>query len=129
MAEHLTCNEDDAGSNPVAGPWNIVNRGERMILWNEYRGRLRFEPFVKARLLLHKIFLRMSIRSASSSEHCQVCGKGYLTIYSVPDEVWKKITPKSGEAGVLCIECADRISRELGIDLYWSAGIGEYPGD
>ena len=54
-------------------------------------------------------------------EHCQICGKGYLTIYHVPDEIWRKITPKKNEAGLLCIECADHRARELGIELYWYA--------
>jgi len=59
-------------------------------------------------------------------EHCQVCGKGYLTIYQVPDEIWKRITPKEGEAGLLCPECADTRARVLGIELYWSANDGSF---
>ena len=60
-------------------------------------------------------------------EHCQVCGKGYLMVYSVPVKVWEKITPKEGEAGLLCIECADKRARKLGIELYWAGKEGEYP--
>ncbi len=54
-------------------------------------------------------------------EHCQVCGKEYSIVYSVPNEIWDKITPKEGHAGLLCIECADKRAKELGIELYWSA--------
>ena len=54
-------------------------------------------------------------------EHCQVCGKEYETVYSIPDEVWRKITPKDGEAGLLCIECADQRARRMGRELYWIA--------
>ena len=61
-------------------------------------------------------------------EHCQICGKGYEMVYSVPDEIWSKITPKKGN-GLLCIECADKRARKLGIDLYWSANEGGWRDD
>ena len=60
-------------------------------------------------------------------EHCQACGKEYLIVYSVPDEVWERITPKKDEAGLLCVECANQRAWGVGISLYWSAGIGGYP--
>jgi len=59
-------------------------------------------------------------------EHCQICGKGYLTVYHILDEIWNKITPKEGEAGLLCIECADKRAHDIGIELYWSANEGKY---
>jgi len=59
-------------------------------------------------------------------EHCQNCGKSYLTIYRVPDKIWKKITPKKEEGGLLCIECADKGARKLGINLYWDACVGKW---
>ena len=54
-------------------------------------------------------------------EYCDICGKGYEIVYLVPDKVWNKITPKKGEAGCLCIECADKRAQNIGIVLYWSA--------
>ncbi len=54
-------------------------------------------------------------------EQCQICGKKYETVYSVPNEIWERIIPKEGEAGLLCIECADMSADVLGIKLYWSA--------
>ena len=40
--------------------------------------------------------------------------------------MWKKITHKKGEAGSLCIECADKRDKKLGINLFWKAKEGEY---
>ena len=60
-------------------------------------------------------------------ETCQDCEKKYSTIYTIPNEVWVKITPKLGEAGLLCIECADKRAAKIGINLYWNAGIDKYP--
>lgn len=41
-------------------------------------------------------------------EHCQVCGKGYDTVYWLPDDWWALITPKPDQpgAGLLCPDCA-----------------------
>lgn len=56
-------------------------------------------------------------------ERCQVCGIRYLTWYSVPDEVWALITPKTENlaAGLLCPTCADGRARSSGLTLYWRA--------
>ena len=61
------------------------------------------------------------------AETCQVCGEAYDTVYDVPDAIWQQITPKIGEAGLLCLRCADSRARELGITLYWGAGIDGFP--
>ena len=56
------------------------------------------------------------------NEFCQRCGKIYELVYSVPDEIWAEITPSDDkEAGLLCIECADRIAREKEIFLFFKA--------
>ena len=60
-------------------------------------------------------------------EHCQICGKAYAMVYVVPNDIWAKITPKKGESGLLCVECADYRARELGIKLYWEAGENDFP--
>ena len=62
-------------------------------------------------------------------EKCQKCGEHYLTVYRVPDEVWKVITPKpyAPGAGLLCPLCAESLSRAAGITLYWEASPGEFP--
>lgn len=65
------------------------------------------------------------------SEHCYICKRKYDFVYSVPDEVWEKISPvpvdgfKSG--GLLCIECANTRADKHGIILFWSAGVNGYP--
>ncbi len=52
-------------------------------------------------------------------EHCQDCGKKYNTVYTVPDDVWEKITPEEGEDGFLCIECADKRAYNIGVVFFW----------
>jgi len=59
-------------------------------------------------------------------EHCQICKKGFLTVYDIPDKIWKKISPEKSESGALCIECADKRARKLGIDLFWVSKENEY---
>lgn len=41
-------------------------------------------------------------------ERCQICGKGYDTVYWLPDGWWDMITPKPENpgAGLLCPDCA-----------------------
>ena len=64
------------------------------------------------------------------AEKCYSCGKRYLTVYSVPDEVWEQINPTiTRESGFLCIECADKRARDRGIILWWSCGVGKYSDD
>jgi len=62
-------------------------------------------------------------------ECCQYCGKSYLTVYCLPDEIWEKIKPswKSEGAGLLCPQCADIIARAKGSSLYWEAAEGQFP--
>lgn len=36
---------------------------------------------------------------------CQSCGRLFCIDLYVPDEVWRQITPKSGEGGLLCGSC------------------------
>lgn len=59
-------------------------------------------------------------------ELCQACGELYQTVYMVPDAVWDQI---AGGANLLCLMCADRRARKLGIRLYWEAEVDEYPRD
>jgi len=68
-----------------------------------------------------KIQTVLSADEDTPGEHCQVCRREYTIVYSVPDDVWRKITPKAGEAGLLCPECADRRARGQGIHLMWRA--------
>jgi len=51
-------------------------------------------------------------------EHCQACGRGYDDVYSVPDAVWERISPKQVDGfkggGLLCPTCAlERVCRLL----------------
>lgn len=65
----------------------------------------------------------------AAGEECQSCWKYYTTVYWLPDDVWACITPRPLQegAGLLCPPCADKRARAAGIDLFWGAGVGEYP--
>ena len=39
-------------------------------------------------------------------EVCQECGHAYDYVYSVPYEIWARISPKPAPAGLLCPACA-----------------------
>lgn len=62
-------------------------------------------------------------------ETCDACGRRYLVIYRVPNDVWSLIAPKQDElgehlehqfGGLLCVDCAWTRARELGITLYFA---------
>lgn len=68
----------------------------------------------------------------SGGEKCQRCGKRYLTVYHVPDDVWAKIRPNKHDpdgdlyGGLLCPSCADALARNIGIILYWEPSVGDW---
>ena len=61
--------------------------------------------------------------SHDDMQQCTNCGRRYLTVYSVPDEVWRRIQPGfvPDNGLLLCPTCADRIAREHGVPLEWHA--------
>jgi len=59
-------------------------------------------------------------------ETCQICKKGYQTVWSAPDNLWKKLNGNN-EGGLICLNCFDRIAKENGITLYWECAENEYP--
>jgi len=48
----------------------------------------------------------VAVMEVEEGEHCQVCGRAYSDVYSLPDKLWEKITPKLAPAGLLCPTCA-----------------------
>lgn len=50
-------------------------------------------------------------------EQCQACGAPYNEGYSLPDDVWAKISPKEPPAGLLCSLCALKRVTALFVDL------------
>lgn len=52
-------------------------------------------------------------------ERCQICGKEYEYVYSVSDELWKKITSIKNGSGLRCILCLEKQARNKGIYLQW----------
>lgn len=61
------------------------------------------------------------------AEKCDCCRFPYESVYRVPDAVWAKIALRADGSGLLCMDCCDGLARNLGIDLYWEAAVGEYP--
>lgn len=61
------------------------------------------------------------------TELCQNCECYYDTVYRVPDAVWLKLTGQNDGGGLLCPACCDLLARQAGIELFWEAGIAEYP--
>ena len=63
-------------------------------------------------------------------EHCQKCGRQYLTVWWAGDRdggaLWERVYEKAtgqqnGGAGLLCPVCFDDAARQLGITLHWMA--------
>jgi hypothetical protein len=52
-------------------------------------------------------------------EHCQVCGKEYSYVWSVPDKLWEKVTGIKNQSGLRCIHCFEQEADEKGIIIYW----------
>jgi len=62
-----------------------------------------------------------------SGEVCDICGRRYLTVFQIPDELWLKLMGDPG--GNLCLNCCDGLLRRFGISLYWEAAIDRFPTD
>ena len=55
------------------------------------------------------------------SETCHNCGRGYVTYYDIPDDLWIKITGREDEGGLFCMTCLDFMARKKGVLLFWQA--------
>jgi len=62
----------------------------------------------------------------TTAEICQLCGREYLIVYRLPDDIWERITGKKN-GGLLCPICADVLAREAGISLYWETTTNAFP--
>lgn len=56
-------------------------------------------------------------------EKCMQCGKHYLAVYWIPQEMWSAVTEKTDGSGMLCIPCCDQLARSKGISLEWTAEV------
>lgn len=61
-----------------------------------------------------------------NGEKCDDCGQRYLTVYRVPDWMWRIVSAKA-PGGLLCPECCDRRLRAAGHSPYWEAAEAEFP--
>lgn len=69
-----------------------------------------------------------STNSPEDSEQGDICGAcldPYLVRFYLPEEIWDQV---AGGLRRLCLSCADARARKLGIELYWEAKVGEFPG-
>jgi hypothetical protein len=51
------------------------------------------------------------------SEHCQFCGRPYLT-WRAPDALWRELVSPTG-GGLSCPVCFDRLAEQHGYTLAW----------
>jgi hypothetical protein len=58
---------------------------------------------------------------AGDGETCEVCGKKYLTVWKVSDDLWSRVTGHP-DSGLMCPRCFDNRAWEEGIELYWECG-------
>jgi len=63
-----------------------------------------------------------------SHERCQNCGNHYLAVYSVPDSVWEKVSPRRSHGGLLCLDCCDNLARDMGLSITWEGKVGRSLG-
>ena len=49
---------------------------------------------------------------------CQMCGKYYIVDFLVSDDLWKKISPKKNDSGLLCGKCIITKIEELNKNEY-----------
>lgn len=63
----------------------------------------------------------------TKGERCNACGRPYLTIYHVPDDLWAKVTGRTDGGGTWCPTCFEFIASEKGYSLYWEARTDEFP--
>ena len=63
----------------------------------------------------------------TEGERCSACGRPYLTIYRVPDDIWAKVTGRTDGGGTWCPTCFEFVATEKGYSLYWEARHGEFP--
>ncbi len=58
-------------------------------------------------------------------EHCQRCGRAYLTVWRASDELWQAVTGRTDGGGLFCPECFEAMAREKRISVYWDACLPE----
>lgn len=71
---------------------------------------MRFLPWTK-KVLAHITAVR---------EFCHDCGRRQPIVWWADDELWKFVTGRYDEGGVLCPVCFDRRATRLGILLHWT---------
>lgn len=64
---------------------------------------------------------------AEEGERCNACGRLYLTVYRVPDDLWAKVTGRTDGGGTWCPTCFGFIASEKGYSLYWEATDADFP--
>lgn len=60
------------------------------------------------------------------SEHCQICGKKYESVYEVSDKLWKEVTGIENGSGLRCMSCLEKQAKKMGIYIHWYGNFLEY---
>jgi len=68
-----------------------------------------------------------TLSDQTEGERCNACGRRYLTVYRVPDDLWAKVTGRTDGGGTWCPACFEFIAKEKRYSLYWEARHGEFP--
>jgi len=64
--------------------------------------------------------------TAPSAARCQNCGNYYLALYSVPDSVWVRISPRHPHGGLLCLNCCDNLARDIELPIIWEGKLADH---
>jgi len=56
----------------------------------------------------------------AEGEHCQRCGRPYLTAWLAPDDLWGAVTGRTDGGGLYCPMCFTALARVRGVELMWT---------
>ena len=62
-----------------------------------------------------------------AGEKCQRCGKRYLTVWQVSDDLWEWVTGITNGSGLYCMNCFDEMARQKKINLYCACHSMPFP--
>ena len=62
----------------------------------------------------------------SMVEFCKTCGRRQPVVWTVPDDLWGRVTGRWDGGGVLCVDCFDRRAWDTVGMLRWTASVEEH---
>lgn len=64
--------------------------------------------------------------SNNSGEKCLMCDEIYHEVYTVPDELWKRVTGYQKGEGTLCLSCFTKAAHRKDVPIFWEGGENDY---